>query len=141
MSPRVRTLGLGLCSLQPVKSLPASKVGFFLLLPVCYYKMDPVVAKLLLVAFLIPRCRPFLEMCFPRLHHKGDFIGQSHCSVFAYICITQSDWPTEPSLPEKLEMSQHFDASIGADRIDAPTMHFGSGRCKAKEIRQRTRLV
>ena len=35
---------------------------------------------------------------FPGLYYKGDSLD----SVFAYICITRSDWQTEPSLPEKL---------------------------------------
>ena len=37
-------------------------------------------------------------------------------SVFAYICITQSDWPTDLSLPEKFNISQLIDAGNGADR-------------------------
>ena len=31
-------------------------------------------------------------------------------SVLAYVCITQSDWPTDPSLPEKFNLSQLFDS-------------------------------
>ena len=59
-------------------------------------------------------------------------------SVFKYICITRSDCPTDPSLPEELNISQLFDTCNGADRTDRPTMHFESAPCKVNEIRQRT---
>ena len=39
-------------------------------------------------------------------------------SVLANICITQSDWPTDSSLPEKLNISKLFDSGHGADRTD-----------------------
>ena len=51
-------------------------------------------------------------------------------SVLAHICITQSDWPTDPSLPEKLNISKLFVPGHGADRTDGPTMHFASAPCK-----------
>ena len=62
-------------------------------------------------------------------------------SVLAYICITQSDWPTDPLLPEKLNISQLFDAGHVADRTDGPTMHFESIPWKINEIRGWTHVV
>ena len=55
----------------------------------------------------------------------------------AYICITQSDWPTDPSLPEKVDPT-FFPAGNGADATDGPTMHLESTQCKVTEIRRRT---
>ena len=56
-------------------------------------------------------------------------------SVLAYFYITQSDWPTVPALPEKLNISKLF------DRTDGPTMHFASAPCKVNEIRRWTEVV
>ena len=53
----------------------------------------------------------------------------------------RSDWPTEPSLPEKLYISQLYDEGNRVDRTDGPTMHFKSAPCKVTEIRQRTCAV
>ena len=52
-----------------------------------------------------------------------------------------SDWPTDPLLPEKLNISQLFDTGNRADRTDGPTMHFERAPCKVNEIRQRMRAV
>ena len=40
---------------------------------------------------------------------------------------TRSDWPTDPSQPEKLKISQLLTQPNGADGTDGPTMHFKSG--------------
>ena len=40
------------------------------------------------------------------------------------VWVMQSDWRTDPSLPEKLKNSQLYEAGNGADRTDWPTMHF-----------------
>ena len=45
------------------------------------------------------------------------------------------------SLPEKLNISQLFDAGNGADRTDGPTMHLESAPCKVNELRQRRHAV
>ena len=44
-----------------------------------------------------------------RCRHKGIEPGTFY-SVLVYICITQSDWPTDPSLLEKVEKFELFDA-------------------------------
>ena len=62
-------------------------------------------------------------------------------SVLAYICITQSDWLMDPSLPEKLNISKLLDSGDGADRTDGPTMHFASAPCKVNELRRRLEVV
>ena len=61
------------------------------------------------------------SMCFPGLHYQGDFIGQVYLRIFA---------PRDligrriRRLPQKLNISQLFDAGNGDDRTDGPTMHF-----------------
>ena len=55
-------------------------------------------------------------------------------SVLAYIFITQSVSPPDPTLPGKLKISQLFDAGNGADGTDGPTMHFESASGKVNEM-------
>ena len=43
---------------------------------------------------------------------------------------TQSDWPTDPSLPK------NFDAGHGADGTHRPTMHFESAPCNVNGPRE-----
>ena len=45
--------------------------------------------------------------------------------------ITQSDWLTDPSQPEKLKFSQLLKSRDGADATDGPTMHFVSPHTKS----------
>ena len=63
--------------------------------------------------------------------------------VLACTCITQSDWPTDPSLNEKLDVSKLFDSGHGANRTYGPTMHSASAlcNCKVNDIRRRTEVV
>ena len=60
---------------------------------------------------------------------KAISLGQCTCT---YICITRSDWLTDPSPPVK-----QSDARDGADDTDGPTMHLGSVPGRVNESRQR----
>ena len=53
--------------------------------------------------------------------------------------IQETDWPTDPALPEKLNISQ-LDAAHGAEWTDGPTMHIASAPCKVNEILRRTEV-
>ena len=46
-----------------------------------------------------------------------------------------------PSLPEKFNISQLFDAGNGADKMDGPSKHFESIPFKVNEIRRQMEVV
>ena len=80
--------------------------------------------------FIFTCLRPSMDAC---LTCRGPVFVDAACS--------QSDWPTDPSLPEKLNISQLFDTGHRANRTHGLTMHLKSVPCKVKEIRRRTEVV
>ena len=66
-------------------------------------------------------------------------INEQH-KTFAYICITRSYWLTDPSLPEKLIISQLLDARNGANLTDGPTMRFEGAPCRVNGTRPLTEV-